>query len=157
MPVELKVPLLCTPPSFCTRQGSSTLPLPVRKSPDPSFLLLPLSSTTGIQPNLFPCVGWSYLCSAPAHMAVPGVQQSKSTSKSLRWRRWGCPHGTVGLILVFSVLPPALPSAFRPPLRFVGPGQIRAQHQRTQKGHKAPTPPWISRLSVFSPLLAALR
>lgn len=63
----------------------------------------------------------------------------------------------MGVILVLSVLPPALLGACRPPLSFVGPGQIRAWRQRTLKGHKVLAPPLINRQSVLSPFLAALR
>lgn len=56
VPIDLKVPLLHTAPSFCTRQGSSSLLLPVRNSPDSSFLL-PSVFCHWDPPQPFPCVG----------------------------------------------------------------------------------------------------
>lgn len=139
---------LLSPSSSCQEQSWPYFPLS-------SFCLPPLGSN----PTFSLCgngAGWSYLCSAPAHMAVPGLQQQKHVEEPVL-EEMGLPTWDSGcypgLLCPFSCLARCL----RPPLRFVGPGQIPEWHSKTQKGHKALAPPLISRLSVLSPLLAALR
>lgn len=132
---------LLSPSSSCQEQSWPYFPLS-------SFCLPPLGSN----PTFSLCgngAGWSSLCSAPAHMAVPGLQQSKSTLRSLCWRRWGCPHGTVGVILVFSVLSPALPGASDLPYDLLV--QVRSQNgtRRPRRGTKHSPHHWLADCPCF--------
>lgn len=129
---------------------------PARESPDSSFLLPPSVFCHWDPTQPFPCVGVGQMelpvLSSGTHGSARGPAEWKPLLDEMGLPMWDSECVT----LLFSVLPAALTGACSPPLPFVGPELIREWHQRTQKGHKALTPPLISRLSLLSPPLAAL-